>query len=269
MTRAAAQREKMGRIETDNSTMLEMFWFLQSQSMEDARDLLAFIRTQQQGDLAAVSQWLSSKRLESNQAGPDGQSPNLVLSGPSTGGPSEYDLQDSESEGSVQRQPQHGSSVASSSLHPQHGEQKNYWRQHATVDSVQRAVRMFFESTGILFHVYEEEHIEEMLEEAFGSVPNPESTLFLDLFRKHPRMRITYAELAGMASVGILYLRASDGSESPPPELAQHFYDITRWTLDTAVEKNPLRAMKVCVLLTMYNIVMKATVALVYIGTSR
>lgn len=38
--------------------------------------------------------------------------------------------------------------------------------------------------------------------------------------------------------------------------------------LDSAIEANPLRAMKMCALLAMYNVVVKGSVALAYVGLS-
>jgi hypothetical protein len=253
-------------METDNATMLEILWFMQNKSEEDAQDLLAYIRSQHNGDFGAMTRWLKGKRQGITTGSLEKTSPDGI-SDPSLTGRSANDMMDSENEEfGTARQQNYGSSAASSSMAPRIGDPGSIWRHHATVATVQRAVQMFFDCTGLLFHVYAEEHVKNILEQTLGSVTSPESTMFLDVLKKHPHMKIKFAEISGMASVGILYLRATDDAESPPPGLAQHFYDITRWLLDNAIECDPFRAMKICVLLTMYNIVLKATVALVYIG---
>lgn len=258
----------MGRIEADNATMQEVFWFMQNKSQEDAQDLFAFIRKQQDGKLEALVQWLRSK---GPQIAFDAQDEEMAThrSSNQSATTTDFDvMQDSDEEPFSKLQIHYGSSVASSSLNARPGAKHDDWIKHATVATVKRAVQMFFDCTGLLFHVYEEDQVDQKVQEALGSITKPEETLFLDVLKQNSSMRITFAELAGMAGVGILYLRTSKETPLFPRGLAQHFYDITRWLLDSAVEQNPLRAMKVCVLLSMYNIALKATVALMYIGES-
>ncbi|KAK1910317.1 hypothetical protein P3342_006592 [Pyrenophora teres f. teres] len=78
-------------------------------------------------------------------------------------------------------------------------------------------------------------------------------------------LRTYAAELAGMAAIGVVHAQLADPAKAPPAELADYFYAIAKHGLDSAILYNPLRAMKVCVLIGMYNVVVKATVALAYI----
>lgn len=68
-------------------------------------------------------------------------------------------------------------------------------------------------------------------------------------------------EVCASAAVGSQY---SHGKVSA--QAGHQFYNIARHLLDDAIQVDPLRGMKVCALLAMYNIVIKGSVALAFIG---
>jgi hypothetical protein len=74
------------------------------------------------------------------------------------------------------------------------------------------------------------------------------------------------AELAGMASIGIVHAQLANPTTAPLAELGEYFYAVAKLGLDTAIVYNPLRAVKLCTLIAMYNIIIHATVALAYLG---
>jgi hypothetical protein len=80
------------------------------------------------------------------------------------------------------------------------------------------------------------------------------------------QLRTYAAELAGMAAIGVVHSQLADPATAPPPELADYFSAVAKHGLDSAISYCPIRAMRVCALLGMYNFVVKATVALAYVG---
>jgi hypothetical protein len=70
-----------------------------------------------------------------------------------------------------------------------------------------------------------------------------------------------------MAAIGTLYLRIPTDLEwHPSTEMAEYFYSLAKHLLDYCVQTCPLRAMKTCSLLAMYNVGLRATVSLSYVG---
>ncbi|KAF1810313.1 hypothetical protein P152DRAFT_94702 [Eremomyces bilateralis CBS 781.70] len=128
------------------------------------------------------------------------------------------------------------------------------------------AITAFSECTGTLYYAFTQEQVDDLLHSAFGQMTQPE-TAFLDVFKENADLqdRARIAELCGMAAVGIYYERRSDQDSGPPAALAEYFYVISKLMLDSSIAAHPLRAMKVCSLLAMYNIVVKASVALEYV----
>jgi hypothetical protein len=71
----------------------------------------------------------------------------------------------------------------------------------------------------------------------------------------------TLCEACGIAAIGSRYSRSQIS-----PEHGNYYFSTARQLLDECIERTPLRAVKVCAILAMCNIVNKATVALAYIG---
>lgn len=72
----------------------------------------------------------------------------------------------------------------------------------------------------------------------------------------------TLCEICSIAAFGSRFSRAQI-----PPEHGDYFLNITKQLLEECIADVPLRAMKVCALIAMCNIVNKATAAFAYVGT--
>lgn len=114
----------------------------------------------------------------------------------------------------------------------------------------QKAVNAFSSSSATLFYVFTHEQRVQVFNDVYQNGTGDTS-------------KASMSELCAIAAVGCQYLH-----DDSLFELRQAFYDVAKSFLDDCIESNPLRAMKVCTLLAMYNIMGKSTVALTYISTS-
>jgi hypothetical protein len=139
----------------------------------------------------------------------------------------------------------------------------------ANLDKIAGALDMFFNCVGALFYVMNRVDVEASIAalKASGNGHIPLGNVFSN--GSTIQLRTYAAEIAGMASIGVIHSQLADPTTAPPPELADYFYAVAKHGLDSAILYDPLRAMNVCALLGMYNIVVKARVALAYIGKSR
>ena len=140
-------------------------------------------------------------------------------------------------------------------------------QQSATVDGLHGPLEMFFNCVGALFYIMNREEVQTRIATmtASGNNHTPLGNFFSN--GSSLQLRTYAAELAGMAAIGVVHSQLADPATAPPADLADYFYAVAKHGLDSAILYNPLRAMKVCALVGMYNIVVKATVALAYIGT--
>jgi hypothetical protein len=76
--------------------------------------------------------------------------------------------------------------------------------------------------------------------------------------------KIAYGELLAICAVGFQYDRQTlpNGNAS----VCTPFYQKARLFLDYAVEKAPLRAMRMCCCLGIYNVIAKSSLAMSYTG---
>lgn len=136
----------------------------------------------------------------------------------------------------------------------------------ATLAAATTSMQVFFRACGVLFYVFSREQEEE----SYSYCNKTKERAIADAVNHRPDVQdgIVLAEISGMAAVGTLYLRVSGVEDVPSSDMADYYYAIAKHLLDDAIVASPLRAMKVCVLLALYNIVLHATVALAYIGKS-
>ncbi|KAI4928432.1 uncharacterized protein J4E92_005918 [Alternaria infectoria] len=137
--------------------------------------------------------------------------------------------------------------------------------ENASVSNVHGPLEMFFNCVGALFYIMNRNDVQACIEaiKASGNENMPLGHMFSN--GSTIELRTYAAEIAGMASIGVIHSQLADPTKAPPPELADYFYAVAKHGLDSAILYDPLRAMNVCALLGMYNIVVKATVALAYI----
>ncbi|KAK1835722.1 hypothetical protein QBC39DRAFT_339461 [Podospora conica] len=111
------------------------------------------------------------------------------------------------------------------------------------------AIRSFYSSSGKLFHVFTQEQADGYYRSIFGleGIPNTSQ-------------KVAIACICSIAAVGVQY-NALDFDKDA--DLV--FYDIARHFFVNTVEESPLDAVKVCAMLTMYNIMNKTTVALAFV----
>ncbi|KAF2141105.1 uncharacterized protein K452DRAFT_45261 [Aplosporella prunicola CBS 121167] len=109
------------------------------------------------------------------------------------------------------------------------------------------AYNLFIDCVGVLFYVYTQDQVKSVFEIFLRRPPEHVPTSLL-------------CEAFAIAAVGSLY-----SHDTIPPDIGITFYNMAKWFLNDLVKIDPLRAMKVCVLLAAYNIVTKETVALSFI----
>jgi len=107
-----------------------------------------------------------------------------------------------------------------------------------------KAVDRFYSGSGKLFHVIDRKSITSHLDSLYRGNQRDVSSIL--------------CEVCSVAAIGSLYL-------SEPCEAQGFFYDTARVLLDDTIQEAPLQAAKCCTLLSMYNVMSKATVALAYV----
>ncbi|EKG09403.1 nitrate assimilation regulatory protein nirA [Macrophomina phaseolina MS6] len=111
-----------------------------------------------------------------------------------------------------------------------------------------RSVLAFFRCSGSLFHIFKPDDGIALFNQVYavGSVPS----------------RATLSELFAIAAIGSHYENTSMAWDS-----CEAFFTLARLYFDDVIDACPLRGMRVSVLLAMWNIMCKHTVALAYIET--
>lgn len=242
-------KTKNVRLKKDLSSMLELFWDLQTKSAPEAKQLLDRIRAGD--DISSLLRDGHLGKLAASEQGNAGPSP-----------PSSME----DFTASFMDQPSFlspcdplGNMTPPTDISEGVGDPVQYVRPTKTVnlkavleiplpdfDTFKDAINYFYECTGSLFHSFTLEEGQELLERLSkhqaGDIP-----------------KALLCEISSMAAVSSLYSRGKIA-----PELTDSFYTMAKQYLDDSIEANPFRATKVCVLLAMFNIVNKGTVALAY-----
>ncbi|KAF2739028.1 hypothetical protein EJ04DRAFT_519958 [Polyplosphaeria fusca] len=219
----------------DSSTLLQVLWYMQTESAIDAHEFLEIANSQ--SVLDGYSQWLESR----------GEHLDKFTQATR--------LQDSSHQ-----------SKACPTIQPTvEARPKERRISHdTTIGTVKLAVDVFFKSTCLLFYTIPSEQVEAILD---GDFQMDNDTPFVYVLKRANTLqrKARLAELCGMAAVGVVFLREREDGEIPPAQLGDFLYCITKQLLDCAIEVNPFRAMKVCALLCMYNIFNKARVATAFV----
>jgi len=124
---------------------------------------------------------------------------------------------------------------------------------------------MFFGCIGSLFCISEKKKVDETIKhftENWGAV----SLACLVSGEETPKTKVLATELAGMAAIGVTRSQLQQSRTAPLLEAANHFYRIALRGLDHTIVHEPLRAMKLCMLIAFYHVFLHDTVALAYIG---
>jgi len=264
-TRQAATKQKHKFLQEDYDCLLKIFESLHSGSLADAQDLLGRLRSSQdtRGFLNSVKAqagslpWSSSgKRCEDGLSSDSHRSESILSevlphwSGKAVVSPSNHSevskvgLQDdSASSERVSRWllSQVNPVLSLGDILP--GE-----LELPSADFVRQAAEAFYFCSGKLFHVFDRDWTELNFQNVFH-----------DELDRDAR-RVALCELCCVAAVGALYMEEQLFVED-------RLYRISRALLTDAILANPLRAAKCCILLGMFNIMNKGTVALSYIET--
>jgi hypothetical protein len=255
---AQAQKRKIEELENDKTSLYEILWYLQTTSPDKATSLLQHMRTSQGKDMGAILENFEQGRGQGEPAAEPYAFPNDSPSAEST--PSVIvtipEIMDHPRLSSVRKGQTEVTGIAMLSR----------TQESATVDGLHGSLEMFHNCVGALFYIMNREEIQSRIASMTASGYNhiPLGTFFNN--GSSLELRTYAAELAGMAAIGVVHAQLADPATAPPAELADYFYAVAKHGLDAAILYYPLRAMKVCALLGMYNIVVKATVALAYVG---
>jgi hypothetical protein len=225
--------------------MFEILWHLQTKSPEESSDLLQHLRSVQGGDIGAMlnyvpdgrsQPWTPPKDETDNMPGSSAE----VLDYPQ----SPY-LQSAGTDETI-------CFVGAPAGHD------------LSIQGARAALDMFFLCVGSLFYVFDKPDVDLTVE----SITAFADLTLADLVSKSESLKTKTlaAELAGMIAMGIVHLNLKMPEVAPAMEVADFYYTVARHGLDSAIRYDPLRAMKLCVLLAFYNITVHATVALAYIG---
>jgi hypothetical protein len=233
---------------------MEIFWRLQTTATESAQTFLEFVRRSKSLDVRSLTGYFYDERL---------QDETDEVNGLPDGEPQLPTVEKQESRQTLESL----TSAKSSGIYtsPRPGFSVNC----ITVSAVREAVETFMQSAGGLFRVFTKAEVSDTVNEAFKDCLRPDEANFIKIIGREagPLRRVQLVEICGMAAVGTLYLRLSrQQCDTPSSESANVLYTITRHLLEVSIAFSPLRAMKICALLAMYNIVLKGTVALAYIG---
>jgi hypothetical protein len=246
-------------LERDKSDLYEILWYLQTKSPEQATALLELLRSNQEGGVGAVLQHFAQYRQEFSHL-------NTTASNASSSSSSQHgaaslvpvlseplDLPGLLDARGGATQP---ASVASISTRAH----------HATARDLVGPLEWFFNCVGALFYIMSPVEVDKNIQ-SIQQVQVPLGDIVST--NDDPKMTTIAAELAGMAAIGVVHATLADPSKAPPAELADYFYEVAKNGLDAAIEYSPLSAIRICALIAMYNIIVHATVALSYLGTSR
>jgi hypothetical protein len=260
---AREQKVTIQALESDKSAVYEVLWYLQTKSPQQATALLDFLRANQEGGVGAIVQHFAQYRQElahltSNAA----TASPLLLSSSSSSKHSRALLP------SVLSQPLDLPGLLDDRglLLPDSVASASTRTRHATVHDLAGPLKWFFNCVGALFYIVNEDAVDESIQ-SIKHVDMPLGDIVSA--NQDPKTTTIAAELAGMASIGVVHATLSDPTSAPPAELADYFYAVAKLGLDAAMEYSPLRAVKICTLVAMYNIIVHATVALSYLGINK
>lgn len=126
------------------------------------------------------------------------------------------------------------------------------------VQALRDGVHCYFSCLGTMFPIYTKSEVDSIVNAFVATQPGPRGADHL------ADRKIAYGELLAICALGFQYNRQnlpnSDASICTP------FYQKARLFLDHVVEKAPLRAMRICCCLGIYNVIAKSSLAISYTG---
>lgn len=128
------------------------------------------------------------------------------------------------------------------------------------VQALRDGVNCYFSCLGTMFPIYTKSEVDSIISTFLATQSSPRGADHL------ADRKIAYGELLAICSLGFQYDRQKlpngDASVCTP------LYQKARLFLDHVVEKAPLRAMRMCCCLGIYNVIAKSSLAISYTGKS-
>jgi hypothetical protein len=115
-------------------------------------------------------------------------------------------------------------------------------------EKLKRGIESFFMRGGSMFHVFSREEMSSHWESFFDSDNDSSRDSAI-------------ACLSAVAAVGYQWL-----VEVAEKQTGNAFYNISRHYLEDLLHSRPFDGIKVCTLMSMFNVLSKATISLVYVG---
>ncbi|KAH7250963.1 hypothetical protein BKA59DRAFT_471466 [Fusarium tricinctum] len=124
------------------------------------------------------------------------------------------------------------------------------------VQTLRDGVVCYLSCLGTMFPIYTKSEVDSIISTFLSTQPDPGGTDHL------ANRKIAYGELLAVCALGFQYDRQNlpDGEAS----LCTALYQKARLFLDHVMEKAPLRAMRICCCLGMYNVIAKSSLAISY-----
>jgi hypothetical protein len=128
------------------------------------------------------------------------------------------------------------------------------------IQALRDGVNCYFSCLGTMFPIYTKSEVDSIISTFLATQSGPQEADHL------ADRKIAYGELLAICALGFQYDRQNlpkgDASVCTP------LYQKARLFLDHVMEKAPLRAMRMCCCLGMYNVIAKSSLAISYTGKS-
>lgn len=233
--------------------MLEIYTSLSSRSESDAQEILRRIRSNT--DVTSVLNFLRDVEQSIQPSTPPAGkyhngilSPNASSFDPVTGGDGVHSQSQLSPSGSSAQITKTGLSSTSVQCRTYHSNEPTTKYVVPSASMSEKAISAFFTCSGKLFHVFTREQSVQVFNAVYQNGTEKASNASM-------------CKMCAIAAVGSQY-----SHDEFLPELRDTFYDNAKSFLEDCIDVEPLQAVKVCVLLAMYNIMDKSTVALSYIS---
>jgi hypothetical protein len=128
------------------------------------------------------------------------------------------------------------------------------------VQALRDGMHCYFSCLGTMFPIYTKSEVDSIMNIFLTTQSDPRGADHLS------DRKIAYGELLAICALGFQYDRQNlpNGDSS----ICTPFYQKARLFLDHVVEKAPLRAMRICCCLGIYNVIAKSSLAISYTGKS-
>ncbi|KAF2828201.1 hypothetical protein CC86DRAFT_320848 [Ophiobolus disseminans] len=252
---AQEQKQMIHDLKNDKSALYEVLWYLQTTNPESAGELLDQLRSKPLNDVGAIVQHFAQYRHKPPDNAITSSDMSVVSRDPTPVTPNTPEF----------KPLSRVLNVRGGVIQPDDMATHTARHEGATAFSLDGPLEWFFNCVGALFYIMNPDEVRQKVQllQASSDARTPLGDLVTP--RKDPRTATLAAELAGMASIGIVHANLHDSTASPPIELADYFYAVAKMGLDAAIQHNPVRAVKICALVAMYNIVVHATISLAYL----